>query len=90
MHVFHHFFPPFMGQPNGGQSMSGMGEFLCVELKRSLYSMLPWDIPWYDPSHAVFFAALYGALTVIGLGVLATAVITIKRMRNGDDNGFHP
>jgi len=69
--------------------MSGMGEFLCVELKRSLYSMLPWDIPWYDPSHAVFFTALYGALTVIGLGVLAAVVITIKRMKNGDDNGAH-
>jgi len=69
--------------------MSGLSEFQCVELKRSLYSMLPWDIPWYDPSHTVFFAALYGALTVIGVGVLATVLITIKRLKKGDDGSHH-
>lgn len=69
--------------------MLGMGELLCVELKRSVYSMLPWDIPWYDPSHTVFFTAVYGALTVVGLGVLAAVVITIKRLKKSDD-GSHP
>lgn len=69
--------------------MLGMGEFLCAELKRSLYSMLPWDIPWYDPTHTVFFAALYGALTVIGIGLLLTAIITVKRLKKGDDGSSH-
>ena len=69
--------------------MLGMGEFLCVELKRSVYSALPWDIPWYDPSHAVFFTALYGALTVIGLGVMAAVVITIKRLKKDDEGSHH-
>jgi len=69
--------------------MSGVGEFLCVELKRSLYSMLPWDIPWYDPTHTVFFTALYGALTVIGVGVAAAAVITIKRLKKDDGLSHH-
>ncbi len=69
--------------------MSGLGGFLCVELKRSVSSMLPWDIPWYDPSHAVFFAALYGALAVIGFGVLAALVITLMRLRRGDTEGHH-
>ena len=69
--------------------MSGIGEFLCVELKRSLYSMLPWDVPWYDPSHAVFFTALYGALTVIGAGLLAAFLITFKRMKSKDDGSGH-
>lgn len=69
--------------------MFGISEFMCVELKRSLYSMLPQDIPWYDPSHAVFFSALYGALTVIGLGVLAAVVITMRRLNRDDGESHH-
>ena len=65
--------------------MFGLGGFLCVELKRSLASMLPWDIPWYDPSHTVFFAALYGALSVIVIGVLAAVFISIRRLKKGQD-----
>jgi hypothetical protein len=69
--------------------MSPLGEFLCVELKRSVASMLPQDIPWYDPSHAVFFLALYGALGMIGIGLLAAALITFKRLKDGDEGGHH-
>ncbi len=69
--------------------MSGIGGFLCEGLKRSLSSMLPWDIPWYDPSHVVFFAALYGALAVIGIGLLASVILTIKRLRSGEENTHH-
>jgi hypothetical protein len=69
--------------------MSPFGQFLCVELKRSVASMLPQDIPWYDPSHAVFFLALYGALGVIGIGLLAAALISFKRMKEGDGGGHH-
>jgi hypothetical protein len=69
--------------------MSLFGEFLCVELKRSVASMLPQDIPWYDPSHAVFFLALYGALGMIGIGLLAAALITFKRLKEGDEGGHH-
>lgn len=69
--------------------MFGAGQLLCVELKRSVASMLPWDIPWYDPSHAVFFAALYGALSVIGLGVLAAVLMTVKRLKQGEKQDRH-
>lgn len=68
--------------------MFGGGELLIAELKRSVVSMLPWDIPWYDPSHAVFFVAVYGALSVIGLGLLAALIMTIKRLK-GEDQGDH-
>ncbi len=68
--------------------MFGGGELLVAELKRSVASMLPWDIPWYDPSHAVFFVAVYGALSVIGLGLLAALIMTIKRLK-GEDQGDH-
>ncbi|MGA2228996.1 MAG: hypothetical protein ABSH41_31555 [Syntrophobacteraceae bacterium] len=51
--------------------------------------MLPWDIPWYDPSHFVFFAALYGALSVIGIGVVAALILTLKRLKAVEDGSHH-
>ena len=69
--------------------MSGAGEFLCEGLKRSLSSMLPWDVPWYDPSHFVFFAALYGALAVIGIGVISAVILAIKRLKSGEGGSHH-
>ncbi|MGC9967598.1 MAG: hypothetical protein ABSE08_19545 [Syntrophobacteraceae bacterium] len=69
--------------------MLGVGEFLCEGLKRSVSSMLPWDIPWYDPSHFVFFAALYGALGVIGIGLLSAVVLSLKRMKSKEDGSHH-
>ena len=69
--------------------MLGAGEFLCEGLKRSLSSMLPWDVPWYDTSHTVFFAALYGALGVIGIGLIAALILTVKRLKSGEDGSHH-
>ena len=69
--------------------MLGAGEFLCEGLKRSLSSMLPWDIPWYDASHAIFFIALYGALGVIGIGLIAALILTIKRLKSGEGGSHH-
>jgi len=51
--------------------------------------MLPWDIPWCDPSHAVFFSAFYGVLLVTGFGVLAAAFMTWKRLKSGRDDDGH-
>ncbi len=69
--------------------MLGFGEFLSVGLERSLYSALPWDIPWYDPSHVIFFCALYGALTVIGGGVAAAVLLTMKQLKSGEQSAHH-
>jgi uncharacterized Tic20 family protein len=69
--------------------MNLLGGFFCAELKRSVSSMLPWDIPWYDASHAIFFTALYGVLTIIGLGVLAAVVMTMVRMKKENGNARH-
>jgi hypothetical protein len=69
--------------------MLQVGELFCVTLKRSLNSALPWDIPWYDASHTIFFAALYGVLTIIGLGVLVAILATIKRLKKGDSATQH-
>jgi hypothetical protein len=69
--------------------MLGVGELLCEGLKRSVSSMLPWDIPWYDPSHVVFFSALYGALGIIGIGLLSAVVLTRKRLKSKEDGSHH-
>jgi hypothetical protein len=61
-----------------------VGQLLCLGLKQSISSLLPWDVPWYDPSHAVFFAALYGALGVIGLGVLVALARTLYNLKHKD------
>jgi hypothetical protein len=65
------------------------GQFLCEGLKRSLPSLLPWDVPWYDASHAVFFLALYGALGVIGIGLLSALILTVKRLKSGGEGPHH-
>lgn len=62
------------------------GQFFVVELKRSVASILPWDIPWYDPSHVVFFAALYSVLAVLGLGLLWALVLTIRQLRKNEEH----
>jgi hypothetical protein len=35
----------------------------------TLQSMLPQDIPWWRPDHAIFFGVLYGVLLVLASGV---------------------
>ena len=64
-----------------------IGELLCAGLQRSLASILPWDIPWNDPSHAVFFVALFGALGAIGMGLTAALARTLMNLRKkGSDH----
>lgn len=35
----------------------------------TIHSMLPQDIPWFLPDHAIFFGVLYGVLAVLGAGL---------------------
>ena len=66
-----------------------MGGLFCRALERSLSSILPWDIPWYDPSHKIFFLALYGALGFIGLGVLIAVLMTMWKLKRGASDSHH-
>jgi len=43
----------------------------------TIHSMLPQDIPWWRPDHAVFFAVLYAILAVIASGV---GLVVIKSL----------
>ena len=63
-----------------------IGELLCAGLSRSLASLLPWDIPWHDPSHTVFFVAFYSALGVIGLGLMVALARTIRSLGKKDEH----
>jgi SNF family Na+-dependent transporter len=40
----------------------------------TLHSTVPWDIPWWNPDHAVFFSVLYLVLFIIGNAVGFAAV----------------
>jgi hypothetical protein len=46
-------------------------------------------MPWYDPSHGVFFASLYGALSVIGISLMSALMLTIKGLKSGEGGGSH-
>jgi hypothetical protein len=34
----------------------------------TIHSMLPQDIPWFLPDHAIFFGLVYSVLIVLGVG----------------------
>ena len=63
-----------------------ISEPLCAGLMRSVASLLPWDVPWYDPSHAVFFIALYGALGAIGMGLTVALARTLLNLLKKDSD----
>ncbi len=54
----------------------------------TLRSLLPWDIPWWLPDHAVFFGLFYAVLTTLGVGmgivVLRSLVQTLKEKDNAE------
>ncbi len=41
----------------------------------TIHSPAPWDVPFWDPSHFVFFSVLYA---VLGLLCLGLAIIFVK------------
>ncbi|MDR0828095.1 MAG: hypothetical protein LBN33_09540 [Desulfovibrio sp.] len=45
----------------------------------TIHSLLPQDIPWYLPDHAIFFGVFYAVLTAIGIGL---AYVVIKSLRD--------
>ncbi|MDR2124238.1 MAG: hypothetical protein LBP38_04550 [Desulfovibrio sp.] len=40
-----------------------------IRYGETIHSMLPQDIPWFLPDHAIFFGVLYAVLGVLGLGL---------------------
>lgn len=53
----------------------------------TIHSMLPQDIPWFLPDHAIFFGVLYGVLAVLGAGL---GYVILKSVREASkDCGCH-
>jgi hypothetical protein len=49
--------------------------------------MLPWDIPWWMPDHAVFFGVLYLVLCVLGLGLAVVLGKSLADLRKESAHG---
>lgn len=43
----------------------------------SVHSLLPQDLPWWRPDHAIFFGVLYAVLIVLGSGL---GVVFVKSL----------
>ncbi|MBO6002142.1 MAG: hypothetical protein J6P53_01440 [Mailhella sp.] len=42
------------------------------------HSLLPWDLPLWQPDYAIFFGALYSVLLVLGIGLALVFARAIK------------
>jgi len=61
---------------------------LLMQHGETIHSMLPWDIPWWMPDHAIFFGVLYLVLTVLGLGlacVLGKSFLDLRKELSGNE-----
>ena len=45
----------------------------------TIQSMLPWDIPWWMPDHAIFFGVLYAVLLTLGAGLGLVAIKSLAQ-----------
>ena len=48
----------------------------------TIHSMLPQDIPWWMPDHAIFFGVLYAVLFVISTGLSIVLLRTLRELKN--------
>lgn len=55
----------------------------------TLHSTMPWDIPWWNPDHAVFFSVLYLVLLIIGGAVNFAAVKAFLDTLANPGHGSH-
>lgn len=54
----------------------------------TVHSVLPQDVPWFLPDHAIFFGVLYAVLIVIGSGLGFVFMKSIRDVAKGCD-GHH-
>lgn len=50
-----------------------------IRYGETIHSMLPQDIPWFLPDHAIFFGVLYAVLITIGAGL---GYVFLKSLRD--------
>ncbi|MDR2604998.1 MAG: hypothetical protein LBC55_06580 [Desulfovibrio sp.] len=54
-----------------------------IRYGETMHSMLPQDIPWFLPDHAIFFGVLYAVLGVLGLGLAYVVVKSVRQTACG-------
>ncbi|MDR1685335.1 MAG: hypothetical protein LBR82_02640 [Desulfovibrio sp.] len=54
-----------------------------IRYGETIHSMLPQDIPWFLPDHAIFFGVLYAVLGVLGLGLTYVVVKSVRQTSCG-------
>lgn len=50
-----------------------------IRFGETIHSLLPQDIPWFLPDHAIFFGVLYAVLAVLGTGL---GYVVLKSLRD--------
>ncbi|MBR4422891.1 MAG: hypothetical protein IKS68_01565 [Mailhella sp.] len=50
------------------------------------HSLLPWDLPLWQPDYAIFFGALYSVLLVLGIGL---ALVFARAIKDSKTEGHH-
>ena len=53
------------------------------------HSLLPWDLPLWQPDYAIFFGALYSVLLVLGVGLTFVFARAIKDAKANDCHSGH-
>lgn len=54
-----------------------------MQYGETVHSILPQDIPWFLPDHAIFFGVLYAVLFVIGSGLGLVFLKSIREAGKG-------
>lgn len=60
-----------------------------IRYGETIHSLLPQDIPWFLPDHAIFFGVLYAVLAVIGAGLGYVFLKSIKDASKDCGCGHH-
>lgn len=55
----------------------------------SVHSPLPFDLPWWQPDHAIFFGVLYLVIMFLGLGLVFAVLKTFKDCSRHAAHGSH-
>ena len=50
------------------------------------HSLLPWDLPLWQPDYAIFFGALYSVLLVLGIGL---ALVFARAIKDSKSESHH-
>lgn len=60
-----------------------------IRFGETLHSLLPQDIPWFLPDHAIFFGAFYAVVFVIASGLGYVVLKSLRDCSKGSHDSHH-